>query len=172
MVLWSRQVKTLTAVELTVSWEENCHAANERKTLKYADMMEECREKGWRVSLFPVEIGCRGFPGQSVWKLMTSLRMVSSARNTAARQLAEATEKASCYIVGMASTRRAKLDAWERVVVWPPLLTRQLEDAMVKDRNIGEGWRSSDDNSRQRVWQSQVGHGQYAITYDLEYHLL
>ena len=99
-------VRTLSAVELTVSWEKNCHAANERKTLKYADVMEECREKGWRVSLFPVEIGCRGFLAQSVLKLMTALGMVSSARNTAARQLSEAEENGSCYIVGMTSTSR------------------------------------------------------------------
>ena len=94
MFLWSRQVKTLTAVELTVPLEENCDEANERKALKYADLMEECREKGWRVSLFPVEIGCRGFPAQSVWRLMTTLGMVSSARKTEVRQLAEVAEKA------------------------------------------------------------------------------
>ena len=97
IVLWSRQVKTLTAEELTVPWEI-CDRANERKALKYADLMEEYREKGWKVSLFPVEIGCRGFPAQSVWKLMTALGMISSARETAVRQLAEAAEKASCWV--------------------------------------------------------------------------
>ena len=69
---------------------ENC---NVRKALKSADLMEECREMGWRLLLFLVEmIVCKGFPAQLVWRLMTALGMVSSARTTSVRQLAEAAE--------------------------------------------------------------------------------
>ena len=30
-----------------MSWEENCNEANQRKGLKYTDLMEDFREKGW-----------------------------------------------------------------------------------------------------------------------------
>ena len=68
-VLVSKQSKTLVTIELTMPWEENCEEAYERKTLKYADLMADSKDKGWSVWLFPVEVGCRGFPAQSVWKL-------------------------------------------------------------------------------------------------------
>ena len=72
-VLVSQQSKTLVAIELTVPWEESCEGAHERKNLKYADLIVDCKNKGSSVWLFPVEVGCRGFPAQSVWKLLTRL---------------------------------------------------------------------------------------------------
>ena len=35
--------------------------------------MAACKDKGWSTWLFPVEVGSRGFPVQSVWKLLTRL---------------------------------------------------------------------------------------------------
>ena len=72
-VLVSQQSKTLVAIELTVPREENCEEAPGRKSLKFADPMADCKDKGWSVWLFPVEVGCRVFPAQSVWKLFTRL---------------------------------------------------------------------------------------------------
>ena len=48
-VLVSQQSKTLVAKELTVPLEENCEEAHERKSLKYADLMADCKDKGWSV---------------------------------------------------------------------------------------------------------------------------
>ncbi|XP_033725208.1 uncharacterized protein LOC117315172 [Pecten maximus] len=77
MFLKSTTSKTLIVVELTVPWEENCEEANERKSLKYADLMADCRDKGWSVWLFPVEVGCRGFPSRSV----TTDQALTTSRN-------------------------------------------------------------------------------------------
>ena len=60
-VLVSQQSMTLVTIELTVPWEENYEEAHERKSLKYADLVEDCKDKGWSLWLFPVEVGCRGF---------------------------------------------------------------------------------------------------------------
>lgn len=27
--------------------------------------------KGWKAWLFPMEVGCRGFPSQSIWRVLT-----------------------------------------------------------------------------------------------------
>ena len=97
-VLFSSQSDTLIAIELTVQWEENCEEAHERKSLKYADLMTECRDRGWSVWLFPVDVGCRGFPAQSVWKLFHRLGMCGRARKAAVRRLSEAAERASCWL--------------------------------------------------------------------------
>ncbi|XP_033756635.1 uncharacterized protein LOC117339230 [Pecten maximus] len=61
MALTATQSKILILVELTVPWEENCEEAHERKNLKYADLTSDCREKGWKVWMIAVEVGCSGF---------------------------------------------------------------------------------------------------------------
>ncbi|KAH3898103.1 hypothetical protein DPMN_022302 [Dreissena polymorpha] len=32
-----------------------------------------CKERGYTTWIFPVEIGCRGYPAQSVWKALDAL---------------------------------------------------------------------------------------------------
>ena len=52
----------MTIVELTVPWEERTEEAYERKMAKYQELAEACSNKGWKTWVFPVEVGCRGFP--------------------------------------------------------------------------------------------------------------
>lgn len=98
IVVWSEQAKRVILVELTVPWEEGCDEAHERKALKYQDLVMECKSKGWQTWLFPVEVGCRGFPAQSVWSLLTAFGVTSSERKKAVRRIGEAAEKASCWL--------------------------------------------------------------------------
>ena len=88
-VLVSQQSKTLVAIELTVPWEEICENARERKSLKYTDLMADCKDKGWNLWLFPVEVGCKGFPARSVWKQLTRLRMSGRTNKTITRRQGE-----------------------------------------------------------------------------------
>ena len=97
-VLVSQQSKTLVAIELTVPWEEICKEAHERMSLKYADLMADCKVKVWNVWLFPVEVGCRGFPAQSAWKLLTRQGVSGRTRKTTTRRPGEAAERSSCWI--------------------------------------------------------------------------
>ncbi|KAI8492574.1 hypothetical protein Bbelb_296150 [Branchiostoma belcheri] len=88
-VLWAEAEKKLVLVELTVPWEERCEEAYERKKNKYQELIDECRSKGWQAWLFPVEVGCRGFPAQSVWKLFTAIGVKGKERKVAVRKLVE-----------------------------------------------------------------------------------
>ncbi|XP_069107314.1 uncharacterized protein [Argopecten irradians] len=56
----------LSMVELTVPWEDRMKEANERKQQKYQQLVEECQHRGWKTWCLPIEVGCRGFPGQSL----------------------------------------------------------------------------------------------------------
>lgn len=98
VVLFSAAEKKIILVELTVPWEEGCDKAFERKSERYSDLVHECREKGWQTWLYPVEVGCRGFPAQSVWKLLTAVGVIGSERNKGVQRLGEAAERASCWI--------------------------------------------------------------------------
>ena len=98
IVIWSEQAKKIILVELTVPWEEGCEEAHERKSQKYQDLIMECREKGWQAWLFPVEVGCRGFPAQSAWSVLTKLGISGKERKSAVRRIGEAAERASCWL--------------------------------------------------------------------------
>ena len=63
-------------MELTVPWEERIEEAFERKKSKYQQLVEECQERGWKAWCLPVEVGCRGFAGRSLWR---SLRLLGIA---------------------------------------------------------------------------------------------
>ena len=54
IVLWSTSEKRVLLVELTVPWEQNIQEAYERKKARYADLVAECQEKGWRATTYPV----------------------------------------------------------------------------------------------------------------------
>ena len=65
IVMFSTVKKLLVMIELTVPWESRIDEAYERKKLKYSDLCDSCREKGWSVLCYPVEVWCRGFVGIS-----------------------------------------------------------------------------------------------------------
>ena len=123
----SKQSKTLVTIELTVPLEENCEEACERKSLTYADLMEDCRDKGWSVWLFPVEVGYRRFRSTIGVEARCTTRNIRRACNTAVRRSCR-----TVILLDMAPPRRSVLEVGIRLVVdWPPLLTRQLKDVMV-----------------------------------------
>ena len=98
LVMWSETCKTVLLVELTVPWEGGVEAANERKRAKYADLVAECREAGWRASVWPVEVGCRGFVGSSTARLLRDMGCTGAGHRKAMRELAEEAEKGSFWL--------------------------------------------------------------------------
>ena len=82
-------------VELTVPWETICEEACERKMAKYTELQEQCRSRGWSTWLFPVEIVCRGFPAQSLWRMLRKLGIKAGDRTRAEGRLGQAAEKAT-----------------------------------------------------------------------------
>ena len=61
MILVSESTHQLGIIELTVPSEHRIEESNEMKNAKYAQIVEEARQKGWRVQIWAVELGCRGF---------------------------------------------------------------------------------------------------------------
>jgi hypothetical protein len=75
IVTWSKISKQVIIIELTVPWEERIEEAHERKRLKYEELIAQCRERKWKNWSMPVEVGCRGFAGQSLWNMAKMLGM-------------------------------------------------------------------------------------------------
>ena len=98
IVIWSNTAKHLVMIELTIPWETRCEEAYERKKTKYSDLMDQCRQQGWRTWLFPVEIGARGFPANSLWKMLGAMGLKGLERRTAVGRLEQSAERASSWL--------------------------------------------------------------------------
>jgi hypothetical protein len=98
IVLLSRSTKQLVFIELTVPWEERAEEAHERKRLKYDELVEQCRAKGWSTRCDAVEVGCRGFICQSLWNTFRTLGIVGTTRKKATRSISDVAEKSSRWL--------------------------------------------------------------------------
>ncbi|KAI4876462.1 hypothetical protein NFI96_002536 [Prochilodus magdalenae] len=97
VVLTSVSSKQVLLVELTVPWEDRMEEANERKRLKYDELVEEGR-KGWKARCEPIEVGCRGFAARSLCKIYTLLGITAAAKRKAIKSTTKAAERASRWI--------------------------------------------------------------------------
>ena len=98
IVIWSSSSKVVIIAELTVPLESRIAEAHERKLRKYEDLAEECREKGWKVELLAVEVGCRGFPTPSLQRFLNCLGLDGRARTSVVDRVCEKAESASYWI--------------------------------------------------------------------------
>ncbi|XP_066285629.1 uncharacterized protein [Branchiostoma lanceolatum] len=98
VVLWSKHTKQVILIELTVPWEERPEEAYERKALKYQELLHMCKERGWKASCYPVEIGTRGFICQSMWRALGVTGVKGKRRREVTKKLAEEAEKASRWL--------------------------------------------------------------------------
>lgn len=98
IVVWSLSTKQAILVELTVPWEERMEEAYERKKSKYQGLVEDCQHRGWKVWCFPVEVGCRGFVGQSMWRAMRVIGIIGADRRQLISCLCKEAEMASLWL--------------------------------------------------------------------------
>lgn len=98
MVLISGAAKKVVLLELTVPWEERMEEAHERKRGKYAELLEKCRSNGWNASCHPIEVGCRGFVGQSLCRAYRMLGITGASQRGAIKSATDAAEMASRWL--------------------------------------------------------------------------
>ena len=98
MVLMSMASKQVVLLELTVPGEDRMEEAQERKRAKYADLVAECRRNGWKARCEPIEVGCRGFAGKSLHRVLGLLGIGGLHRQRAIKNILEAAERASRWL--------------------------------------------------------------------------
>ncbi|KAL3991499.1 leucine-rich repeat-containing protein 16 [Sarotherodon galilaeus] len=69
-----------------------------RKRAKYSELVEECRSNGWRARCQPIEVGCRGFAGQSLCRAHKMLGIVGANQRRAIKLATNAAEAASRWL--------------------------------------------------------------------------
>ena len=98
IVISSESRKTVIVVELTVPWEDRLEEAHELKKTKYEGLMQEARANGWTAHIFPVEVGCRGFPARSVRWMLKTLGMTPAKCKSACIKIGEEAERCSRWL--------------------------------------------------------------------------
>ena len=66
--------------------------------LKYSELTEQCRTNGWKTWCFPMEVGCRGYPGNSLWRAWKMLGIVGKERQEMVNEAGKRAESASMWI--------------------------------------------------------------------------
>uniref|UniRef100_A0A3B1JAJ2 Reverse transcriptase domain-containing protein n=1 Tax=Astyanax mexicanus TaxID=7994 RepID=A0A3B1JAJ2_ASTMX len=98
ILLVSEETKNILLIELTVPWEDRLDEAHERKRTKYEELVIDCRKQGWKAKCMPIEVGCRGFAGQSLYKTLSALGITGMERRRAIKKIMEEAEKASRWL--------------------------------------------------------------------------
>ncbi len=65
---------------------------------KYLELTEECWRHGWKARCEPVEVGCRGFAGQSLHQSLSLLEVRGLQERRGTKNLIDAAEKASRWL--------------------------------------------------------------------------
>ena len=73
IVVYSDSAKTVIMIELTCPSEENFQKQHEAKLARYTDLEADCELAGWKVHLFAVEVGARGYTAQSLSSCLRAL---------------------------------------------------------------------------------------------------
>ncbi|KAL3972475.1 transcription factor E2F4/5 [Sarotherodon galilaeus] len=97
LVLWSNSQKLAYVIELTVSWEE-ANEAFECKKLRYANLVAEAEDRGWKIKVRPVEVGCRGFVASTTAKRLREIGIRGQAQRQAIKELANTAERTSHWL--------------------------------------------------------------------------
>lgn len=119
--MWSREAKKIILIKLTILWEDACDRAFKRKKSKYQDLQQDYRENRWQACLFPVKVGCREFPAQSVWRMLIAIGMTGKWRKIVACRLGRQQKEP---LAGYGTSGRVKLEARRRWAwIWPSLPT-------------------------------------------------
>ncbi|KAL3976668.1 homeobox protein Meis3 [Sarotherodon galilaeus] len=98
LILWSNSQKLAYVIELMVPWEEAIEEAFERKKLRYANLAAEAEDRGWKIKVRPVEVGCRGFVASTTAKLLREIGIRRQAQQQAIRELANTAERTSHWL--------------------------------------------------------------------------
>ncbi|KAL4000609.1 polycystin 1L2 [Sarotherodon galilaeus] len=98
LVLWFNSQKRAYVIELTVAWEEAIEEAFEHRKLRYANLAAEAEDRGWKIKVRPVEVGCRGFVASTTAKLLKEIGIRGQAQRQAIRDLANTAERTSQWL--------------------------------------------------------------------------
>ena len=103
MIIYSRTSKKLGIIELTVPFEDRIGVSNELKLSKYQPLASETE---WSVRVWAVEVGCRGFPAQSLSTFFKNIGIRGKENKRCLRRISSKAEEASSTLWKMSRVEK------------------------------------------------------------------
>ena len=86
-------------IELTVPMEGRCEISTELKRTKYElNLAEAAQRKGWKTTIYTIEIGCRGYASSSVTNLLKDLGFSGQQRRAIVVKMCNEAEECSMQL--------------------------------------------------------------------------
>lgn len=98
MVLMSLSSKQVALLSLTGSWEDRIEEAQERKRKKYTELVAKCQRNESKARCDPIVVGCRGFAGKSLHRVLGLLGICGMQRRRTIKDIKKASEKTSQWL--------------------------------------------------------------------------
>ncbi len=95
MMLISKSSRSVGFIELTVPTEDRVEVSGELKKTRYQEIVKAATLNRWKVQLWAVEVGCRGFPAASVSSMLRDIGMSGRERKQLSEKLGKVAEVAS-----------------------------------------------------------------------------
>ena len=109
IIITSEAAKQLLIIELTVPREDRVRISTELKRTKYENDISKAAEmKGWKTTIYTVEMGCRGFPAYSMGKMLTEIGYLGKQKKMILQKLTAIMEECSMYIY-----KTSRYQAWK-----------------------------------------------------------
>ena len=93
IVIFSNKRRKIIMLELTVPWEENAEETHERKKLKYDELVELCKNNGWKAKCTPIEVGSRGFVARSLCNALSDIGLTGSEKRKVINKIIKTAER-------------------------------------------------------------------------------
>ena len=122
IVIYSRSLRIVILIELTVPHEDKIAAANLRKTVRYSELLASCENNDWHATHFPVEVGSRGWVAHSLISCLQKLGFSASWRNKVRRECSRVALRCS-YLLYL----RRSIKPWNNINELSPDLPRAKE---------------------------------------------
>ena len=99
IIITSQTTKQLFIVELTVPMESRSEISSQLKSEKYErGIAEAAALKGWKTSIYTVEVGCRGYPAPSLGRMLSELGYMGRKKREILKKIARTAEESSMKI--------------------------------------------------------------------------
>merc|ERR1711879_459838 len=95
ITLISRSTRQFGIIELTVPTEERVEVSGELKKLKYEKIAQDAMLNKWRVKIWAVEVGCRGFPASSLFTFLKDIGYQGGQKKKAIETISRVAEQSS-----------------------------------------------------------------------------
>ena len=101
IVIFSDMCKILIFVELTSPCEQNFEERHNQKYNRYgpnSEIFRACKNNGWEIYVFPVEVGARGYAATSLQSCLSRLGMPRKTVTATVKLCSDAALRSSFWI--------------------------------------------------------------------------